>query len=677
MKKHLVIILLLTAALFIGCPNVQIPEEDANDDAAGTYTLTVITNGTGVVTASPDKTKYSEGEVVTLTAAAGTDFIFDSWSGAASGADGSVSVTMDGDKIVTAVFKQLFTVSITTDGPGTVTVDPSKSEYIDGEGITLTAVPDTGKAFFRWTGDVEGYCHPARTLSVTGDMSVNAAFMDSSVYYVGAGESGDGSLDSPWGSIQTAIDNVPTPSAVFVCTGTYNESISVREGVSLYGGFSADFSDRKYQTAADRENAVYKTLLTSTTSGTAGGIDDPQTSFLVDGTSTSITLATIIEGFTIHGGTSRHEAAIACLEGGSPTIRYNTITGIGDGANTLTSYGIYVNNSAPTISHNIITGNTTDSFMGYGIGCNTIPGEMSISYNSIYGGDNCPGSDGAAGIQISNSAGIDIIIEHNTITGGYNAGAHAYGISEISGASTIRYNVIDAGSSYNATGSVDSIGVFSNQSVIYNNIISGGTAVSDSSTGVSYGIASSTGDPYAYNNTVFGGEASSYTAAIFIYAAGANIRNNVLFCSGNSPESYGIYCSSGLPDTVYNNNIFDTNHLYHQYDGASHTDYDTTAAYESYLTFSRASGNVSIDLIDNGVSYYFVDWDGPDNNILTLTDNDWRLTSDAPVNVRGGGLDLSVTFTDDYDGITRTTSTPTGATNTGAAGWSMGAFEED
>ncbi len=59
-------------------------------------------------------------------------------------------------------------------------------------------------------------------------------------FYVRAGESGDGSLASPWGSVQTAIDSVTPPTNIYVSAGTYNESVSPREGVSLYGGFKAD-----------------------------------------------------------------------------------------------------------------------------------------------------------------------------------------------------------------------------------------------------------------------------------------------------------------------------------------------------------------------------------------------------------------------------------------------------
>ena len=83
-----------------------------------------------------------------------------------------------------------------------------------------------------------------------------------------------------------------------------------------------------------------------------------------------------------------------------------------------------------------------------------------------------------------------------------------------------------------------------------------------------------------------------------------------------------------------------------------------------------ATGNISLDLINSTGNYYFTDWDGTDNDVLSMTDNDWTLTSSTPLNVRGGALNLSSYFTVDFNGTTRTTSTPTGMTNNGAAGWS-------
>jgi len=77
------------------------------------YTLTVGVNpvGSGSVSREPDQPTYHYGDVVTLTVTANTGWTFDSWSGPDAGelsdnGDGTWSITMDGNKSVTATFTQ-------------------------------------------------------------------------------------------------------------------------------------------------------------------------------------------------------------------------------------------------------------------------------------------------------------------------------------------------------------------------------------------------------------------------------------------------------------------------------------------------------------------------------------------------------------------------------------------
>jgi uncharacterized repeat protein (TIGR02543 family) len=80
-------------------------------------TLTVDTAGTGSgsVTLDPPGGSYDEGTVVTLTASADAGSTFEGWSGAATGTANPVTVTMDGDRTVTATFK--------ANGPGDLNGD--------------------------------------------------------------------------------------------------------------------------------------------------------------------------------------------------------------------------------------------------------------------------------------------------------------------------------------------------------------------------------------------------------------------------------------------------------------------------------------------------------------------------------------------------------------------------
>ncbi len=69
------------------------------------YILTINTVGNGTVVKSPDKTTYTYGEVVTLTANPAVGWSFDSWSGDLSGSDNPATLTIDGNKSVAANFE--------------------------------------------------------------------------------------------------------------------------------------------------------------------------------------------------------------------------------------------------------------------------------------------------------------------------------------------------------------------------------------------------------------------------------------------------------------------------------------------------------------------------------------------------------------------------------------------
>jgi polyisoprenoid-binding protein YceI len=70
--------------------------------------------------------------------------------------------------------------AVTVSGPGTYTLDAGTLAV--GETVTLTAVPDSGNAFFRWTGDI-GNADPAEaTITFTvPDGSIGALFGNEAV----------------------------------------------------------------------------------------------------------------------------------------------------------------------------------------------------------------------------------------------------------------------------------------------------------------------------------------------------------------------------------------------------------------------------------------------------------------------------------------------------------------
>jgi uncharacterized repeat protein (TIGR02543 family) len=68
------------------------------------YTLTTSTVGSGSVTKSPALASYDTASVVTLTATPASGYEFTGWSGDASGTTNPYSITMNGNKSVTATF---------------------------------------------------------------------------------------------------------------------------------------------------------------------------------------------------------------------------------------------------------------------------------------------------------------------------------------------------------------------------------------------------------------------------------------------------------------------------------------------------------------------------------------------------------------------------------------------
>ena len=142
------------------------------------YTLTVTIDGSGSVTKNPNQATYPYGTVVQLTATADTGWTFSSWSGDLSGSANPVSITMNGNKSVTAHFTQnQYTLTVTIDGSGSVTKNPDQATYSYGQVVTLTAVANSGWAFSYWSGDLSGSQNP-KTITMNGNKAVTAHFVD-------------------------------------------------------------------------------------------------------------------------------------------------------------------------------------------------------------------------------------------------------------------------------------------------------------------------------------------------------------------------------------------------------------------------------------------------------------------------------------------------------------------
>ena len=140
------------------------------------YTFTVSTSGSGSVAKSPSKTTYHYGDVVQLTATPITGWTFSAWSGDVTGSANPASMTVNGNKAVTATFTQnQYTLDVPIIGSGSVAKSPSKTTYIYGETVQLTATPAAGYTFTGWSGDLTGSVNPA-TITMNAAKTVTATF---------------------------------------------------------------------------------------------------------------------------------------------------------------------------------------------------------------------------------------------------------------------------------------------------------------------------------------------------------------------------------------------------------------------------------------------------------------------------------------------------------------------
>jgi hypothetical protein len=125
---------------------------------------------------------FDKGQVVTLTARAGTGSRLEAWGGACSGR-GSCAVTADGAKTVSATFgvgTRRLTASVAGKGkivssPAGISC-PSKcvAQFAGDATVTLRAVPAKGYRLGGWTGACKGRAGCSVTLKA--DATIRATF---------------------------------------------------------------------------------------------------------------------------------------------------------------------------------------------------------------------------------------------------------------------------------------------------------------------------------------------------------------------------------------------------------------------------------------------------------------------------------------------------------------------
>lgn len=149
----------------------------------GNRVLTVATDGLGSGTVNPDvgEHRYFDGDTAFMQATPDPGSYFERWEGDIGTNDATnplLSLPMNQDRSVTAIFSPAFALSIAVTGAGDTYLAPGTYYFAPDTEVPLTANPVTGGGFIEWQGDI-GSENPASTtlsLIMDQDRAVTAVF---------------------------------------------------------------------------------------------------------------------------------------------------------------------------------------------------------------------------------------------------------------------------------------------------------------------------------------------------------------------------------------------------------------------------------------------------------------------------------------------------------------------
>ncbi len=335
---------LLRSANFSGMVSSVSPE---NQKAYGKallltqYTLNTFTTGNGTVSAIPNQLSYDSATNVQLTAVPDAGWSFSAWSGDATGSINPLSVTMDGNKNITATFIQItHQLTVQTDGTTDAVVSPSGTFAVNESAatpISVTTVP-SGYTFVNWTvtagmgnatfGDASS---ASTTVTLTGDATVQANFAHIQHQLTVKADATAGAVVSPSGTF-AVNEGAATPISVTTVPAGYtfvNWTVTAGIGNATFGdASSASTTVTLTGDATVQANFAHITRqLTLQTDGTAGAVITPSSPATVnDGASTPISV-TVPSGYTFAGWTVTAGPSYAAIANASLASTSVTLTG--------------------------------------------------------------------------------------------------------------------------------------------------------------------------------------------------------------------------------------------------------------------------------------------------------------------------------------------------------------
>ncbi|MEF8874730.1 MAG: hypothetical protein V5A88_08710 [Candidatus Thermoplasmatota archaeon] len=208
----------------------------------------------GVEVETPYSGEYPDRTDVELTAIPEDGWQFSHWTGDhpdGEQEEGEISVYMDGDKSLTAHFLEEFEFTVSVRGEGTTDPEPNTYIRLDGQEVTVEAVPDEGWQFSHWEGDVpEGQMEQETiTIIVDSDKSLTAHFIEKFELTVEiAGE----------GVVEVDGDVVEVPWSCNYSTGTEVELAAVGEEGWRFVEWRGDHetSEREITITMDEDKSI-------------------------------------------------------------------------------------------------------------------------------------------------------------------------------------------------------------------------------------------------------------------------------------------------------------------------------------------------------------------------------------------------------------------------------------
>lgn len=142
------------------------------------YDLTASTSPGGTTSPSPGTYTYPAGTEVNINATPDTNYRFSGWTGNVPSGhenDNPITITMDGDKSITANFIRQYTLIIAVGTGGTTDPAPGTYTHDTGTQVSIRAIPNSGYQFSGWSGAASGTTNPI-TITMDNDKSVTASF---------------------------------------------------------------------------------------------------------------------------------------------------------------------------------------------------------------------------------------------------------------------------------------------------------------------------------------------------------------------------------------------------------------------------------------------------------------------------------------------------------------------